>query len=107
MTTNSEPIYSSLASDLEYADLVKDFVNAFASKTETIHQCVSEKNLMLLQRTLHQMRGACGSYGFPTLSKSAAKVEERLQAGGSLESVEESISEFLNLLARASAEKPY
>jgi len=106
MATNSEPIYSSLASDPDYIDLVKDFVSEFPLKAETIRQCVSEKNLVLLQRTLHQMRGACGGYGFSTLTESAGIVEERLKAGQTLESVESSISEFLNLLARATAEKP-
>ena len=105
MTTNSEPIYSSLASDPDYVDLVKDFVNAFASKAGAIHQCVSENNLVLLQRTMHQMRGACGGYGFPTLTESAGQIEERLKAGQTLESVEASITEFLNMLARATAEK--
>ena len=105
MTTNSEPIYSSLTSDRDYIDLVKDFVSEFPLKAETIRRCVSEKNLVLLQRTMHQMRGACGGYGFPTLTESAGQIEERLKAGQTLESVEASITEFLNMLARATAEK--
>lgn len=105
MTNNFEPIYSSLASDPDYADLVKDFASEFPLKAETIRQCVAEKNLVLLQRTIHQMRGACGGYGFPTLTESAGKVDERLKAGQTLESVEASITEFLNMLARATAEK--
>jgi len=105
MTTNSEPIHSSLASDPDYIDLVKEFVSEFPIKSETIRRCILEKNLNMLQRTMHQMRGACGGYGFPTLTESAGKVEEKLKAGQTLESVEASISEFLNLLARATAEK--
>ena len=106
MTTNSEPIYSSLALDPGYIDLVVEFVSEFPIKAETIRRCIADENLALLQRTMHQMRGACGGYGFPTLSESAGKVEERLKAGQTLESVEANISEFINLLARATAEKP-
>ena len=73
-------------------------------KAETIRQCVSEKNLVLLQRTIHQMRGACGGFGFPTLTEFAGKVEEKLKEGQTLESVEANITEFLNMLARATAE---
>jgi len=105
MTNKTEPIYSLLASDPDYSDLVKEFVSEFPSKAETLRRCVTERNLVLLQRTMHQLRGACGGYGFPSLTESAGSVEEKLKAGHTLESVEASVSEFLNLLSRATAEK--
>ena len=105
MTTNSEPIYSSLASDPDYMDLVQEFVSEFPNKAQTIRGCISGKNLELLQRTMHQMRGACGGYGFPTLTESAGSVEEGLKAGQSLESLEARISEFLNMLQRATGDQ--
>jgi len=105
MTSNPELIYSTLASDPDYIDLVKDFVSEFPLKAESIRQCVSEKNLVLLQRTMHQLRGACGGYGFPTLTEFAGQIEEQLKADQTLESVKPNITEFLNMLARATAEK--
>jgi len=105
MLNKSEPIYSSLASDPDYCDLVQEFVSEFPSKAETLRQCVADRDLVLLQRTVHQLRGACGGYGFPSLTESAGSVEEKLKAGQTLESVEESILEFLNLLNRATSKK--
>jgi len=105
MTTNLKPIYSTLASDPDYIDLVKGFVSKFPLEAELIRRCLSEKNLVLLQRIMHQLRGSCGGYGFPTLTEYAGQIDERLKTGQTLESVEADITIFLSMLASATAEK--
>jgi len=105
MTNKTEPIYSLIASNPDYSDLVKEFVSEFPSYAKTLRRCVTERNLVLLKRTIHQLRGACGAYGFPSLTESAGNVEEKLRGGHTFESVQASLSEFLDLLTRATAEK--
>ncbi len=99
-----KPIYSSLATDPDFADLVHDFVNAIPAKCKMIEQHIAMGELNHLQRIVHQLRGACGGYGFPILTEAASVIDESFKAGSTIEGVKPRLEEFLALLKRASSQ---
>ncbi len=77
----SQPLYSSLATDPDLAELVEIFVESLPERVETLKQAFDQGDWETLRRTAHQLKGAAGSYGFDPLSPSAAKLEQRVDAG--------------------------
>ena len=59
-----------------------------------------------LCRAAHQLKGAAGGYGFPSISSSAGKVEQLLHRGldaAKLEDLQRSVEELASLCGRAVA----
>ena len=98
------PIRSSLASDPDFSDLVVEFVNEIPSKLALIQKSVEESDTTTLRRTFHQLRGACGGYGFPMLSEAAGAIEDRISSSASISELEIRICEFIEMLKSATAE---
>lgn len=101
---NKQLIHSTLSHDPDYLDLVQDFVAEMPSRQAAIRSYLSEGNLVQIQRAIHQLRGACGGYGFPSLTDSAAIIEESIKAGQPISSIEKRLCAFLDDLSRISAE---
>ncbi len=96
-----EPIYSSLSSDLDYQDLVRDFVNEIPLKRKMLDGFVAKGDLPQLHRMIHQLRGSCGGYGFPSLTEAASEIDEALKKGATMEEIMPRLGNFLTLLTRA------
>jgi HPt (histidine-containing phosphotransfer) domain-containing protein len=103
MSKSNAPIFSDLASDPDYADLVQDFVLEIPRKCTEIQQVVSADDQLGLQRIIHQLRGACGGYGFPTLTHAAGAIEDQLANGVSIAAIRLQLDDFTEMLQRASA----
>src|SRR5262245_26519314 len=69
------PIYSQLGGDRDLAELVTLFVDELPERMTTLQEAFSKRDLELLRRTAHQLKGALGSYGFDQLTPLAAAVE--------------------------------
>lgn len=96
-----EPIYSSLSSDLDYLDLVQEFVDEIPLKRKMIDGFVAKGDLPQLHRLIHQLRGSCGGYGFPSLTQAASEIDEALKKGVTIEAIMSRLDNFLMLLERA------
>jgi HPt (histidine-containing phosphotransfer) domain-containing protein len=100
----TSPIRSSLAADPDFSDLVVEFVNELPLKLAMIQKSVAESDPATLRRTFHQLRGACGGYGFPILSEAAGLIEDRISSSDSISLLESRIGEFIEMLKSATAE---
>jgi HPt (histidine-containing phosphotransfer) domain-containing protein len=73
-----QPIRSQFADDPDMADLVELFVSEMPSRIESLRNAWEEGQIGLLTRIAHQLSGACGGYGFPTVGSAARELERRL-----------------------------
>jgi HPt (histidine-containing phosphotransfer) domain-containing protein len=100
----TNPIHSSLAADPDFSDLLLEFVNELPVKLAKIHQLVEDEDMASLRRIFHQLRGACGGYGFPKLSEAAGLIEERISTGEPITILISPISGFMEMLKRVTAD---
>jgi HPt (histidine-containing phosphotransfer) domain-containing protein len=101
-------IHSSLASDVDFADLVQEFVYELPNHQKAIRDFMAGGDQEGVQRILHQLRGACGGYGFQQLTNAAGEIEDKLRAGATLKNVTPILMDFTSSLSRVTAdpEKP-
>lgn len=78
MTCSVQLLYSTLASDPDYTDLVEMYVEEMPERIELIREAFDSTDRELLIRLIHQLKGAAGSYGFTALTEEAARVEQLL-----------------------------
>jgi CheY-like chemotaxis protein/HPt (histidine-containing phosphotransfer) domain-containing protein len=74
-------LVSSFAEDDEMKELVATFVSNLARRVTAIDAALEGGDLDGLQRAVHQLGGAAGSYGFPTVTVAAARVESAIADG--------------------------
>lgn len=101
---DSGPITSQFASDPDMSELVDMFVTELPARLAAIRSAHASGNEAALARLVHQLRGAGSGYGFPSITRHAAAVEDGLRSGG-LASVQRQVSELLELCARASTRR--
>lgn len=68
-------LYSTLASDPDLSEIVDLFIDEMPGRVQNLNNALAESDWTQLGRYAHQMKGACGSYGFDRLSESAARLE--------------------------------
>ncbi|GIW97742.1 MAG: hypothetical protein KatS3mg111_1075 [Pirellulaceae bacterium] len=78
-TTTSGFIYSEFADDAEFLPLLADFVEQLPVKLEAIHRAVEHQEVAELIQVLHQLKGAAGGYGFPSISNVALMLMQAYQ----------------------------
>ena len=59
--------------------------------------------LRALKIAVHQLRGACGSYGFHELTSQATELENSLSAHVALVELNDALEEFLSACSRMTA----
>lgn len=97
------PIRSEFADDPDMAELVELFVSELEERTETIASAMDGSDWETLTRMAHQLKGASGGYGFPSIGAKAAEVEHRLRAGETddLDSLKNQVDELIQMCNRA------
>jgi len=104
---NDEPLYSELADDPEYRDLLVNFIDSLPVTEYKLKSAHRNNDWNLLSELIHQLKGAGGGYGFPQLSDLAAKIEfqlvnqDQLQVMQLLESLYEMFSRVISGLQNA------
>lgn len=99
---SSDKIVSLLGDDPEMADLVEEFVSAMSERITAIEEALQSEDRDSLRRHMHQLKGACGGYGFPQLTDETGLLERRLQQGETLASLKSSIETIVDKLQRLS-----
>ena len=69
-----EPLVSELPDD-DMVELVNMFVEELPEKNKAIIKAIEERNLAILETLAHQLKGAAGGYGFPSISAAAQSLE--------------------------------
>ena len=99
----NEPIRSALANDADYAELVTEFVSHIPKRLDSIRESLSNGDSKQLCTLVHQLKGACGSYGFHELTPVAASLEARIRSGETMLSLADDIEVFMNCCMRMTA----
>ncbi len=93
-----QPIYSEFDGDVEWQELLHDFIDLVPQRINSIREAMTQLDAKRVRTVIHQMRGACGSYGFHTITKPAAALESAIEANASLEVHQAQIEVFIQLL---------
>ena len=97
-------IYSSLVSDPDFAFLVSEFVEQIPNRVSAIRVTMAERSISQLCVLVHQLRGACGSYGFHDVTPLATSLEMSIRSGKSIEELTVDIETFLELCLRMTSD---
>lgn len=93
-------VYSDLADDADLGELVELFVAELPERLERLVRQFDDGNRSELRRTVHQMKGAAGSYGFHAVTPLAARLEQSLQNDGPEAQVKTELEALLELCRR-------
>lgn len=78
--TPATPLRSTFADDADMREIVEMFVSDMPGKIQSLSTLWEEQRLDDLRRLAHQLKGAGGGYGFPTVGTAAGEVEASIDA---------------------------
>ncbi len=73
-------LYSELRDDPDFTELIDAFLAGLPAKVERLEHARSTGGLLDLARLAHQLKGAAGGYGYPSISDAARHVEQHARA---------------------------
>ena len=99
-----EPIRSKLLEDPDYAELVTEFVSKVPDRICSIRNSIEQNDSKRLCTLIHQLKGACGSYGFHEITPMAASIESQIRSGLEISCLIESLDRFIETCLRMTAD---
>ena len=99
-TRPSALIISELADDPEMGDLIDRFVTGLSAQAQKLEDAQAASDRETLRRVAHQLKGAAGGYGFPTITTAAARLEECAREG---DAVDQALADVCDMCRRARA----
>jgi signal transduction histidine kinase/response regulator of citrate/malate metabolism/HPt (histidine-containing phosphotransfer) domain-containing protein len=97
---SSTPIKSAYADNPRMQKIIPEFVGGLPGSVHKMIELLERKDLVALQRVVHQLRGASGGYGFDPVTEPATRAEESIKAGQSLESIAAQITPLIEILRK-------
>jgi HPt (histidine-containing phosphotransfer) domain-containing protein len=97
----SAALVSELADDDDMLELVEMFVGDLPGKVAAIEKAIDGRDLETLGVMAHQMKGAAGGYGFPTMTDAARLLDASMKAGEELATIVEQARALTDLCNRA------
>jgi HPt (histidine-containing phosphotransfer) domain-containing protein len=99
-----QPLRSQLANDPDMQELIGLFIEELPERLRALESALAAQRADDVKRVAHQLRGACGGYGFPVLSVAAGKVEDAVRAMSNPENdlaqVKAGVEELVDLCRR-------
>ena len=99
-SADTGPIFSEFGEDPDMAEIVVPFVGALQDYAVRMRSMLDTSERDGIRRLAHQIKGAAGGYGFPSITTAAARLEEACREGDALE---QRVSELSELCRRARA----
>ena len=98
------PLVSQYADDADMLDLIELFVAELPGRIEALDDALAGGDLQRLGALAHQLKGAGGGYGYPSITDTARQLEH-LTADGSadLDAVQRHVHNLADLCRRAAA----
>lgn len=104
MTGNDQRfIYSSLASDPDFVDLLEEFVLELSVRQKSMREMLESGDHSGLLRMIHQLRGSCGGYGFTSLTNAAGVIDDEYRTGVPFDRLEAQVLDFIATLSQVTA----
>ncbi len=101
-----EPLYSCLGADPELAEIVEMFVQELPNRIAVLLDQLDASNWGELCRTVHQLKGAAGSYGFDAITSCAERLEDVLRQDVSFEKICEMVDALVEMCNRVRTGTP-
>ena len=105
------PLRSEFANDPDMAELVEAFVTELPQRVQAVAAAFTSGNVDDMKRLSHQIKGAAGGYGYPTVGDAAAKIEMSLKTSAdpsaALKSMTREVQALVDLCCRATAPFPH
>lgn len=95
------PLRSEFANDPEMIDIVEMFVQDMPERVDALQLSYRAGEIEGLRRLAHQLKGASGGFGFPTVGEAASRLESSLNsvaAGSSTGALQAIKGEFDRLI---------
>lgn len=71
-----EPLISDFADDPDMLEIIEMFVDGLSERIDSILTAFEDRNFTSVSGIAHQLKGASGGYGYPSLSELAFEVEQ-------------------------------
>jgi HPt (histidine-containing phosphotransfer) domain-containing protein len=99
-----EPIASEFADDPDMRELLVEFAAGLAETCQRLHAAVEQGEWTAVRRIGHQLKGAGGGYGYPSLSDAGARLEVAVaSANGPSVEVSAAVENLIGLCKRVQA----
>jgi HPt (histidine-containing phosphotransfer) domain-containing protein len=82
------------------ARIIVEFVQGLPSEVRKLEACLKAGKTVELRRAVHQLRGACGGYGFDGLTDLASAAENAILAADSVDVVGPHINSLIEMIRR-------
>jgi signal transduction histidine kinase/CheY-like chemotaxis protein/HPt (histidine-containing phosphotransfer) domain-containing protein len=97
------PLPSEYADDEDMLPLIEEFLTELPERLYAIDKALREDDLTRLAALAHQLKGAAGGYGYPTITDSARSVEQMAKDTDQAHHLNASIEQLKALCRRAAA----
>jgi CheY-like chemotaxis protein/HPt (histidine-containing phosphotransfer) domain-containing protein len=103
-----EPLVSQAADDEELGEALVSFTAALPSRATAMSTAEASEDWATLRTLSHQLKGAAGSFGYPSITDSCAEVEASVAAGAPADrtALQARICKLTSLCNRATATPP-
>ena len=96
-------LVSELAGDEDMVELVEMFVEELPDRISAFEKALAEQDFETLAGLAHQLKGAAGGYGFPSITDAAKEAEITSKAANDLEKLASEVKAIAELCSRARA----
>ncbi len=108
--SNSAPqrqmvMHSSYAGVANMRQILDEFVEELPERVRRMMAQLEENELTPLRRSVHQLRGAGGGYGFDAITELAGRAEETIDRGEAMEAITGRVEELVRLIRSVSGYK--
>ena len=86
-----EPLISDFADDPDMAEIIEMFIDGLSDRIESITTAFEDRNFTTVSGIAHQLKGAAGGYGYPSLSELAFEVEHLAKQNADDAQIEEAL----------------
>jgi signal transduction histidine kinase/CheY-like chemotaxis protein/HPt (histidine-containing phosphotransfer) domain-containing protein len=95
-----DKIKSSLLGYPGMKNIILEFIEGLPEELQKISDSLERFDMTTLRRTVHQIRGAAGGYGFDQITGPAAAAEESIRAEASIDVIREKIDGLTDIIRR-------
>ncbi|RME17656.1 MAG: hybrid sensor histidine kinase/response regulator [Bdellovibrio sp.] len=99
-TSDSSCLFSQFKDDPVISKILEKFVSNLPFRYEKLKSAIQNKNREEIKRLAHQLKGACSSYGYPSLAELAWQIENTSEKEEDLSFLEKPLEEFQKLIPK-------
>lgn len=104
-----EPLRGEFHDDADMRPIVTMFLDELPARIKGLEQAIEASDLVLFKRLTHQLKGAAGGYGYPSITQAALTLERCLDVSGETWTIacRVHLDAFILLLRRARVGAPH